>query len=166
MIGVIFELLILAGLVLALRIALRGAPYLPSKHDAITEMVAFAKAAPGRRIAELGSGDGRVAIALAEAGATVDGYELSRLLARQSRRKVAAAGLTDRVTIHRQDLWKADLSGSDAVVVFGMSHIMKRLAAKFRKELKPGSLIVSNAFALPGFEAVQTGRHATVYRVE
>lgn len=165
MLAIILQLAIIAGLVLALRLLLRGAPFLPSKPQAIREQVAFAGAVRGRRIAEIGSGDGRVAIALARAGATVDGYENNPLLVRRSRRAATAAGVADRVSFHRRDLWKVDYAGYDAVVVFGMSHLMRRLSRKLAREMAPGTVIVSNAFHIPGWVPVEEGTSALKYVV-
>jgi protein-L-isoaspartate O-methyltransferase len=164
MLAVILDLLILAGLLWLLRVLLRGAPYLPSKPAAITEMVRFSGAGRGVHIAELGSGDGRVMIALADAGATVTGYENNPLLVWWSRRRIKAAGLADRAQVRRGDLWKSDLSGYDAIVVFGFTHLMDRLGQKIDREGKPDVVVVSNAFKIPSLRETQRGIQTIVYR--
>ena len=164
-IAIILELLIVVGLVVVLRILLRGAPYLPSKPRAITEQVQLSGAAPGKRIAEIGSGDGRVAIALAKAGATVDGYENNPLLIKRSRQAAETAGVSQLVTFHRRDLWKVNYAEYDAVVVFGFTYLMKRLSRKLAAEMKPGTVIVSNAFRISEWEPVEQGSSALKYLV-
>jgi hypothetical protein len=37
-------------------------------------------------------------------------------------------------------------------MIFGIGHIMGRLERKLEKELKPGSRVVCNLFALPNWE--------------
>jgi protein-L-isoaspartate O-methyltransferase len=160
----ILYLLVLAGLLYLLRIVLRGAPYLPSKPVAIREMVEYSRAQPGRRIAELGSGDGRVVIALAQAGAQVDGYENNPLLVWWSRRRIAAAGVGDRAQIYRRDLWKVDLAPYDAIVVFGFTHLMDRLGRKISREGKARVIVVSNAFAIPSLRETARGAQTITYR--
>ena len=161
--AILLQILVLVGLAAVLRILLRGAPYLPSKPMAIREQVEFSEARNGFRIAELGSGDGRVVVALAQAGATVHGYENNPALVAASRRRITAAGVGDRATVTRCDLWKVDYSDYDAVVVFGMSHIMKKLSRKLKSELQPGAIVVSNAFPLPGWNEVARGESAIKY---
>lgn len=165
MVAIILQLLIMAALVWTLRILLRGAPYMPSKPQAITEQVKLSGAAPGKKIAEIGSGDGRVAIALAQAGATVDGYENNPVLVRKSRRAAERAGVGELVTFHRRDLWKVNYAGYDAVVVFGFTYLMKRLSKKLAREMKPGTIIVSNAFKIPGWTPVEQGKSVLKYLV-
>lgn len=136
----------------------QGPPYLPSQDATITDMIKLARirpaknGRPGTRVAELGSGDGRLAIALAEAGAQVDGYEFNPYLVWRARRNVRRAGVADRVRIYRRNFWKIDFRGRgyEAVTTFGVPHIMKRLGRKLRAELPPGARVVSNAFPIPG----------------
>ena len=75
----IFALLLysLFSLVVA---TLAGAPYVPAKSDRIKTLIQFVQPQPSMRIADLGSGDGRVVRALAQSGATVHGYEIQTLL--------------------------------------------------------------------------------------
>lgn len=133
----------------------QGPPYLPSKDVTIAEMVRLAKIRKGTRVAELGSGDGRLAIALAEAGAQVDGYEINPYLVWRSRRNLRAAEranpeLAGRVRFYRKNFWKVDFRGYQAVTTFGIPHIMERLGRKLDRELPAGSRVVSNAFPIPG----------------
>lgn len=133
----------------------QGPPYLASRDGTIVEMVKLARVKRGMRVAELGSGDGRLAIALAEAGAQVDGFEFNPYLVWRARQNVRAAeqanpDLQGRVRIHLRNFWKVDFGGYDAVTTFGVPHIMKRLGRKLARELPAGSRVVSNAFPIPG----------------
>lgn len=157
-------LLILAVLLWALRVMLRGAPYLPSKPQAIKEMVEYSQAGPGRAVAELGSGDGRVMIALAKTGAEVVGYENNPLLVWWSRRRIAVAGVGKLAEVRRGNLWKADLSSYDAIVVFGFTHLMDRLGRKINQEGKPKVIVVSNAFRIPSLRETGRGTQTVTYR--
>lgn len=142
---------------------LQGAPLLPSKKVVIKTITAFLEPRGGTRIADLGSGDGRVVIALAKNGASVDGFEFNPLLAWWSRRKIRKNGLEARVRILQRNFWNADLSPYDAVTVFGAPHVMARLAKKLRNELKPGAKVCSNAFALPDWTAVKKENGVLLY---
>lgn len=135
------------------RSLVRGAPYVPSSEAKIGEMVRLAAIKPGERVADFGSGDGRVVMAFARAGAEAHGYEINPILVWLSRRRIRAAGLADRARIHYQSFWRVHAGAFDVVVVFGISHIMVALAKKLRRELRVGSRVISNAFAFPKWEA-------------
>lgn len=105
------------------------------------------------RIAELGSGWGGLSLAIARTfpQARVEGFELSPFpywFSKLVRRK--------NLRFKRADIFDVDLSGYDAVVYYLSPVIAERLATKFKTELKPGTLIVSNAFPLPGFTAIDS----------
>ena len=51
------------------------------------------------------------------------------------------------------DLWKTKLHQYDVVTVYGLPPIMQRLGHKLEQELKPGSIVVSNVFEIPGWRA-------------
>ncbi len=147
----VFELAVLVALVGLFWVLWQGPPYVPSKDAAVSEMVALAALQPRERVAELGSGDGRVAIALAQAGNAVDGFEINPLLVLLARRNVRRARLGGTVRICWRNFWRTDLSGYQVVTVFGIPHRMAALGHKLRRELTPGSRVVSNAFGIPGW---------------
>lgn len=102
-------------------------------------------------IIELGSGWGGLSFSIARnfPKAQVLGYELSPFPFWFSKwREIFGT----RVHFTRGDIFDQDLSGADAVVYYLSPVVAERLAAKFKAELKPGTVIVSNAFALPGFD--------------
>lgn len=43
------------------------------------------------------------------------------------------------------------LDNVDVVAVYGFNPIMSKLGEKLRKELKPGSVVLSNVFSIPGW---------------
>lgn len=51
-----------------------------------------------------------------------------------------------------QDLWSVDLTKADVVAVYGLHPIMDKLGKKMRSELRPGSIVVSNVFTIPGWK--------------
>lgn len=158
----LFLLILLLAFILV--IMLRGAPYMPSQGKTVRQMVAMAGVLPGERAIDLGSGDGRVVIALARAGAEAHGYEINPLLVWLGRREIRRAGLGDRAFIHWKDFWSVDFSAFDVVTVFGISHIMRVLGRKCRKELKGGARVVANSFPFPKWP--QAKRVGEVYLYE
>ena len=146
--------LILLSLVIALAVyilfrpIIAGAIYFPTMPSSVEIVRQFTGAAarPGAKVADLGSGDGRILIALARDGAEAHGFEVNPLLVLQSRRAIRKAGLADKAFVHWQSFWKANLSDYDAVVVYGFPPIMKRLGRKLMRELRPGTRTISNVY--------------------
>ena len=126
-----------------------GAIYVPSNRDRIKKIIELAEIKPGEKAVDLGSGDGRIVIALAEAGAEAYGYEINPILVRKSRRNIRKARLENKAFIILGSFWQADLSKFDIITIYGMQHVMRRLEKKSRKELKKDARIVSNAFEFP-----------------
>ncbi len=126
-----------------------GAIYVPSKKGKIDKMIELAQIKPGEKAVDLGSGDGRLIIALAQAGAEAYGYEVDPVLILKSKRNVRDAGLENRVFIKWGSFWQADLSQFDVVAIFGMAHVMGRLEKKLGRELKKDARVVCNTFELP-----------------
>jgi cyclopropane fatty-acyl-phospholipid synthase-like methyltransferase len=154
------DLVAVAVLILALDLAvlwfvLRGAPFIPTKREGLERILKLARVKPGSKALDLGSGDGRIVIALAKAGAEAHGVENNPFLVWWSRRKIRRAGLEGRAFIHRADLWGYDCSAFDTVTLFGITHIMRRLGAKLDRELEPGARVVSIAFRFPRWEPVE-----------
>ncbi|HVO38898.1 MAG TPA: hypothetical protein VMV03_07705 [Spirochaetia bacterium] len=127
----------------------RGAIYDPSTHEETLVMAELAAVSVGDRAADLGSGDGRVVIALAKRGAESHGFEVNPVLVLISRRNIRRAGLEGKAFIHWRSFWAADLSRYDLITVFQVSFVMGRLETKLKKELAPGTRIVSHYWRFP-----------------
>jgi precorrin-6B methylase 2 len=56
--------------------------------------------------------------------------------------------------ILRGDFFKMSLVPADMVFCYLLPRTMERLAVKLHEELRPGSLVVSNSFPLPGWQRV------------
>jgi hypothetical protein len=50
------------------------------------------------------------------------------------------------------NLWDVDLTQVNVVAVYGLNPIMKDLGVKLQNELQPGSIVLSNVFAIPGWK--------------
>lgn len=129
-----------------------GAPYVPSRKEDIAKMISLAKIKPDDKAVDLGSGDGRIVIALARKGIEAHGYEISPALVLWSRIKIYFLGLSGLAFIHSDSFWNADLSDFSLVTLFGFKKIMGDLETKLDKELKPNSRIISNMFKMPNWQ--------------
>jgi len=133
----------------------RGAPYAPTDKKAIETMVQMANIKPGEKACDIGSGDGRIVFALAEAGADADGIEINPFLVWLSRFRARGTNAHEKIRFLRHNLWKADYSKYDVITLFGITYIMKQLEEKLQKELKSGTRILSNHFSFPDWKPVK-----------
>jgi hypothetical protein len=143
----------------------RGAIYDPSSLAEAESMADLADVRAGDVAADLGSGDGRVAIALARRGAEAHGYEINPLLVLISRRNVRREGLDGYVFIHWGNFWRADLSRYALITVFQVGFVMERLWIKLTRELEPGARVVSHYWRFPGLQPERSQGNIHRYRM-
>jgi cyclopropane-fatty-acyl-phospholipid synthase len=109
--------------------------------------------APGSRLLDVGCGWGSMAIhAARHHGATVVGITLSEEQARLARKRVAEAGLTDKVDIRVQDYRAVDDGPFDAISSIGMAeHVgraqMPGYVAQLERLLRPGGRLLNHAIS-------------------
>lgn len=140
-----------------------GAPYVPIPKYGLEKMIEFAAIKPGQKAVDLGSGDGRIMIAMAKAGAIVHGYEVNPVLVWWTKWKIKKEGLEGKAFVHLKSFWNEDLSSFDIVTLFGIRKIMPRLEKKLDKELKPGAKIISFGFTFPGWQHLKKEQAAFLY---
>ena len=132
-----------------------GAPFVPSKDVTGKRMIELLQLKPGQTLYDLGSGDGRLLIAAAQRGARAVGVEVIPHVALLSVIKIFLAGKRRNICVRWGNYWWVNLTQADAVAVYAMPGFMPRLARKFKRELKPGTPIVSNSFTIPGLTLVK-----------
>jgi SAM-dependent methyltransferase len=112
-------------------------------------MLELADVTAGDVVYDLGSGDGRVVIVAAQKyGARGVGIELDPRLVDISREVAREGGVSDRVTFIEGDLFTADISDATVVTLWLSSTVNARLEAKLKRELRPGTRIVSHQFPI------------------
>lgn len=140
-----------------------GAPYVPIPKYGLDKIIEYANIKSGQKTVDLGSGDGRIMIAMAKAGAIVYGYEINPLLVWWTKRKIKKEGLEGKAFVYLKSFWNEDLSSFDVVILFGVRKIMKRLEEKLDKELKPGAKIISFGFSFPDWQVVKKEQATFLY---
>lgn len=131
-----------------------GAPFAPTKKSGLATMVALSNVRAGERAIDIGSGDGRLVFALAEAGADSYGIEINPMLVLWSRIRTPHE-LRSRVRIFRGSTWEHDFAPYQVVTIFGIPYIMKRLEEKLLKELPSGARVVVNRYPFPTWQPAQ-----------
>ena len=121
--------------------------FVASPQSVVDAMLELAHVTAADVVFDLGSGDGRIPITAAQRyGARGVGIEIDSTLVRESNSRLAKSGVADRVVFVNQDLFDADLRDATVVTVFLLPRVLDRLLPKLRRELRPGTRIVSNQY--------------------
>lgn len=128
-----------------------GAPFVPTQMDQVDRMLKAANLKKGRKIYDLGSGDGRLVYKAAkDYDANAVGYEFSPFVWLWA--LFLKLFWRSKAKLKFGNFWKRDLSDADVLVCYLLPHTMKKMEEDLLPQLKPGTLIVSHAFALPGLK--------------
>jgi SAM-dependent methyltransferase len=125
------------------------APFVPTPMPVVERMLELAKVSRDDVVFDLGSGDGRMVIAAARRyGARGVGVEINPVWVLYARRDAEQAGVTDRVTFRIEDLFTIDLRDATVVTLYLQPWMNRKLAPRFRAELRPGARIVSHEYGI------------------
>lgn len=124
--------------------------WVPSPNETVELMLDTAHVTPDDYVIDLGSGDGRTVIAAAKRGARALGVEYNPDMVELSRREALRAGVADRARFTQGDMYEADVSDADVLALFLLPENLRELSPTFLA-LPPGTRIVSNTFAIPGW---------------
>jgi SAM-dependent methyltransferase len=125
--------------------------WVPTSYELIEKMLDMAQVTKDDLVMDLGSGDGRNIIAAAKRGARGIGVEYNPDMVLLSRRSAEQAGVADRATFVEADMFEADISKASVLALFLLTDNLRRLLPKFL-DMRPGSRIVINTFAIPDWE--------------
>src|SRR5688500_1442381 len=129
--------------------------WVPTPQALVDKMLDMAKVTPKDYVIDLGSGDGRTVIAAAKRGARAHGIEYNPDMVELAKANAAKAGVADRATFAKADIFESDYSKATVITMF----LLPTLNLKLRPtllDLKPGTRIVSNSFTMEDWEADET----------
>jgi SAM-dependent methyltransferase len=109
-------------------------------------MLDMAAVKPGEFVIDLGSGDGRIAIAAARRGARAFGVDLNPELVMQATGNAAKAGVGGRATFEVRDLFKTDISKADVLTIYLLPLVNLDLRPRILAQMRPGTRVVAHAF--------------------
>jgi hypothetical protein len=130
--------------------------FVPSPPEVVNEMLKLAKVGKTDVVFDLGSGDGRIVIAAAAKfnARKAVGVELDAALIKRATVAATEAGVTDRVSFLKEDLFTVDLSEATVITIHLLPDLNLKLRPTFEK-LKPGTKIVSHSFDMGDWEPVE-----------
>ena len=127
----------------------KDVPWVPTRPEVVTAMVELARVRSGDVVYDLGCGDGRIVIAAVKIrgvrGVCVD---IDPELIVDSRKAAKAAGVADRIRFVRADLFRVPIREATVVMMYLLPDVNLRLRPRLRRELRPGTRVVSHAFSM------------------
>jgi precorrin-6B methylase 2 len=121
--------------------------WVPTSQALVDKMLDMAKLTAKDIHMDLGSGDGRTVITAAKRGAHSTGIEYNPDMVELSKANAAKAGVTDKASFIKADLFETDFSRATVITLFLLPDINLKLRPKIL-DLKPGTRIVSNTFTM------------------
>lgn len=121
--------------------------WLPTPQVVVDKMLEIAAVTSRDVVIDLGSGDGRTVITAAKLGARALGIEYNPDMVEYSKRQAAAAGMTERASFVKADLFETSFAEATVLTMFLLPDINRKLRPKIL-DLKPGTRIVSNTFTM------------------
>ena len=123
--------------------------YVPTPQDVVDAMLQLAHVTPNDVVYDLGSGDGRIPITAAQKyGARGVGIDIDPVRIQEARENAKLANVTEKVTFLNQDLFESNISDATVVTLYLLPSLNEKLMPKLKKELKPGTRVVSHAFSM------------------
>lgn len=127
--------------------------YVPTPQTVVERMLEVAEVKPDDYVIDLGCGDGRIVVTAAKKyGARGYGVDMNPQRIKESNENAQAAGVTEKVSFKIADLFQEDISKATVMTMYLLTDINLRLRPKLLNDLKPGSRVVSHAFAMDDWE--------------
>jgi len=131
--------------------------YVPTPMAVVDAMLQLAKVTGTDVVYDLGCGDGRIPVTAAKKfGARGVCIDIDPERIREADENVSRSGVGDKVRTVQGDLFQQPLGEATVVTLYLLDSINERLLPKLRRELKPGTRIVSHAFRMGSWEPEQT----------
>jgi len=130
------------------------APWVPTPPEVIVKMCEIAEVDENDVVYDVGCGDGRIVVYAAKAfGARGVGIDIDPERIKESKASAKQAGVEHLVTFILADATKADISGATVLLLYLLPESNELLRPKFEKDLKPGTLIATHNYMIPGWES-------------
>ena len=143
--------------------------WVPTPEAVVERMLSMAKVGPSDFVMDLGSGDGRIAIAAAKKfGARSLGIEYNPNMVELSRRAARKAGVAGKAKFSNADIFQTDFSQATVITMYLLPDLNLKLRPTIL-EMKPGTRVASHQFNMGDWEPDETadveGRSAYLWIV-
>jgi len=129
--------------------------WVPTPQAVVDKMLELTNVTKDDIVYDLGSGDGRTVISAAKKGARAFGIEYNPDMVTLSQTNAKAAGVADRATFVKADLFETDFSKANVITMFLLPSINMKLRPQIL-DMKPGTRIASNTFTMEDWQADET----------
>jgi SAM-dependent methyltransferase len=134
------------------------APYVTTPMMVVEKMLEMADISDKDVLYYIGCGDGRIVILAAKKyGARGVGIDIDPLRITEARENARSAGVQKLVEFRELDATKADISEATVVTLYLLPESNELLKPILKKQLKPGSRILSHNYHIPGWERREMG---------
>lgn len=121
--------------------------WVPTPPAVVDAMLKLADVKATDVVYDLGCGDGIiVATAAQKYGARAVGVDIDPIRVKEAKERAQKMGVSDKVEIRQGDLFEANIQDASVVTLYLLQSLNMKLMPKLKKELKPGTRIVSQSF--------------------
>lgn len=121
--------------------------FVPTPEEVVEAMLQVANVTKNDVIYDLGCGDGRIPVTAAKKyGARGVCVDIDPQRIKEANENVQKNDVGSQVKVVQGDLFEQDLSPASVVTLYLLPSLNVKLMPKLKKELKPGTRIVSHAF--------------------
>ena len=121
--------------------------WVPTPPAVVDAMLKLADVKASDVVYDLGCGDGIIVTTAAQKyGARAVGIDIDPARVKEATERAQKMGVSDKVKILQADLFEADIKDASVVTLYLLTSLNIKLMPKLKKELKPGTRVVSQSF--------------------
>jgi hypothetical protein len=130
--------------------------WVPTPEELVERMLRMAQTTPNDFVIDLGSGDGRIAIAAGKKfNARAMGIEYNPDMVEVSNRNASKEGVAAKVRFVKADIFESDFSQASVITMYLLPGLNLKLRPKLL-DMKPGTRIVSHQFSMDDWQPDET----------
>ena len=127
--------------------------WVPTPDDVVDRMLTMAQVTPSDFVMDLGSGDGKIAIAAARKfGARSLGIEYNPDMVKLAQDNAQMAGVAEKASFRRADIFATDFSQASVITLYLLPALNMKLRPTILS-MRPGTRVVSHSFTMEDWEA-------------
>jgi SAM-dependent methyltransferase len=127
--------------------------WVPSPDDIVDRMLTMAQVTSNDLVIDLGSGDGKIAIAAAKKfGARAMGIEYNPDMVKLSQANAQAAGVAQKASFRQADIFASDFSQATVITMYLLPGLNMKLRPQILS-MRPGTRVASHSFSMEDWVA-------------